>query len=173
MLFLRSIDQYQQPRRFSCQLSDLEALFAFLNGIVAQGSVLQQAYTLDNNVHFDLPLAVFDGHSLEADLADLQHEWEDLLDGVGPLLDAIRTKRLDLARWQVNQYASQLTSEQQMINLLIDLLQQTREGAIGEPKQSRLVRHYEALLERCYLRAQQKFSYHERAKKRLGQLILG
>ena len=64
-----------------CQLSvsSVNICFESLTSLTSAGCLLTSAVILDNELITVLPVAAFDGQSMESGMSELQSEWESLL----------------------------------------------------------------------------------------------
>ncbi len=92
ILFLTTVDQQGQNRRFSCHIDKLEEGLDFLSNLVAVGETLVKASVMDDSRAIDLPVAAFDGMPYSPFIGELEAEWKAILNK--PLLTSLATQEV-------------------------------------------------------------------------------
>ena len=160
LLFLTAIDA-QQERRFSCLLDELDAIFEFLNQVVAKGDSLIEAHLMDDEqpardalppaYRMPLPTAAFDGVSCLPALRQIELEWTAIL--AEPLRSSLPSDTVDRRWYQetIRVYEQRITGLELLITD-VNRLHQRAENAFGSsnnPYQAVLTR-YESQLRKAH-----------------------
>ncbi len=171
VLFLAALDKEAQLREFSCQLDKLEVAFDFLSTIVARGDTLLSAYILDNEGRTDLPIDVFDGDPFLEAMQEMEKDWQSILSEPLQSDPSQNQYIIQFIQQRVRQYETRMTNEKLMIGRLEQLLLRSEENISSGQIRSRLIRDYEAMINRYQVQLIKTKLCHKIAVERLNQLI--
>jgi hypothetical protein len=146
MLHLSVITHEAEARNFSCQIKDIESGFDLLCTFVERGETLVNASLIDATGRIQLPVEAFDEHSMSESIRQLTNQWEGLLKA-----DSKRPVQWNSS--ELKKYISfskrQRTSVMKNTLAHMQYLMQVAQDEMREgPCKTRLLRHYQGIIDR-------------------------
>ena len=175
MIFLTSADKTRKVRQFTCGLESVEAVFDFLNEIVAMGDTLVSAYILDQLDHHKcthLPLEAFDGTPASTTIKSLEAEWRHILEKAQQPASPHQLAMIPLLQRRNQQYKVNIANSERMINHLTGLLYRTQSGNSAGATQDRLIQQYESSLKQYEEQLAKIYARSESVSRRLEQVSM-
>ncbi|UHG94836.1 hypothetical protein [Spirosoma oryzicola] len=140
----------RQWREFSCQLDELEVGLDVLLSIVKMGDQLINAYLTDGDSRLALPVEAFEGDSFSEPIGQLKREWEQLLaqPPVSQSLTSVDWRKTEVIEPLIALKQRRIDGLQDTLNQMQQLLYTTELGMQEGPYKTRLITHYELIINR-------------------------
>lgn len=171
ILSFTALNKQGQFRSFSCHISKLEVALDALSTIHSQGDALITAELVDEGNRMELPVDAFDGELLSNPIRQLEEQWQAVLSEPVRSVSTTTCWRAEMARQQLRLCNQRIDHYLKSINCLEWMRQQAEEAIYTEWRRTKMIRHYDTMLNQYY-------EYMERAKanqyvvqQRLNQLV--